>query len=78
MIRNDPDAAGQVLRERFFQQTSLELIKHTVSDQRMTVSVPPTLSEQQFAHNMEFELKFSDAVRGVTYQQAINPRWLGA
>jgi len=78
LIRNDPDAAGQVLRERFFQQTSLELIKHTVSDQRMTVSVPPTLSEQQFAHNMEFELKFSDAVRGVTYQQAINPRWLGA
>jgi NitT/TauT family transport system substrate-binding protein len=78
LIRNDPDTAGQVLREHFFKQTNLELVKHTVSDQRMTVAVPPTLSEQQFAHNIEFELKFSDAVRGVTYQQAVNPRWLGA
>ena len=78
LIRSDPDAAGQMLRDRYFQQTDVALIKRTVSDQRMTVSVPPTLSEQQFAHNMEFELKFSDAVRGVTYQQAINPRWLGS
>lgn len=78
LIRNDPGAAGQILQERYFLQTALELVKHTVSDQRMTVAVPPRLSEQQFAHNMEFELKFSDAVRGVTYQQAINPRWLGA
>ncbi|WP_271585126.1 ABC transporter substrate-binding protein [Bradyrhizobium sp. CCBAU 45389] len=77
LIRNDPAAAGQLLHDKYFQQTNVELIKHTVSDQRMTVSVPPTLSEQQFAHNIEFELKFSDAVRGVTYQQAINPRWLG-
>ncbi len=57
LIRSDPDAAGQVLRDRYFQQTDIAL-------------------EQQFAHNMEFELKFSDAVRGVTYQQAINPHWL--
>ena len=78
LIRTDPEAAGQFLRDKYFQQTNVALIKHTVADQRMTVSVPPTLSEQQFAHNMEFELRFSQDVRGVTYQQAINPRWLGA
>ncbi|MGL9621745.1 ABC transporter substrate-binding protein [Bradyrhizobium sp. U531] len=78
LIRSDPEAAGQMLHDRYFQQTDTALIKRTVSDQRTTVSVPPTLSEQQFAHNMEFELKFSDAVRGVTYRQAIDPRWLGA
>jgi NitT/TauT family transport system substrate-binding protein len=76
LIRNDPDAAGQFLREKYFQQTDVALIKRTVSDQRMTVSVPPTLSEQQFAHNMEFELKFSQEVSGVKYRQAIDPRWL--
>jgi NitT/TauT family transport system substrate-binding protein len=78
LIQSDPSVAGQVLHERYFQQTNVDLIKRTVSDQRMTVSVPPILSEQQFAHNIEFELKFSDAVRGVTYQQAINPRWLAS
>jgi NitT/TauT family transport system substrate-binding protein len=78
LIRNDPDTAGQFLHDRYFQQTGLELIKHTVSDQRMTVSVPPTLSEQQFEHNIEFELKFSQDVRGVAYRQAINPRWLAS
>ena len=78
LIRNDPDAAGQFLHDRYFQQTNIELIKHTVSDQRVTVSVPPTLSEQQFRHNIEFELKFSQEVRGVGYRQAINPRWLSS
>jgi len=56
--------------------TNLDLIKHTVSDQRMTVSVPPTLSEQQFRHNIEFELKFSQEVGGIAYRDAIDPRWL--
>jgi NitT/TauT family transport system substrate-binding protein len=40
--------------------------------------VPPTLSQAQFQHNIEFELKFSQEVRGVAYQQAINPRWLAS
>ena len=78
LIRNDPAAAGQFLHERYFQQTAIELIKRTVSDQRMTVAVPPALSEQQFQHNMEFELKFSQDVRGVAYRQAIDPRWLAS
>jgi NitT/TauT family transport system substrate-binding protein len=78
MIRNDPDAAGQAMHDRYFQQTSLDLIRHTVSDQRMTVSVPPTLSEQQFRHNIAFELKFSQEVSAVSYQQVINPRWLAS
>src|SRR4051812_18595890 len=30
LIRNDPDTAGQVLREHFFKQTNLELVKRTV------------------------------------------------
>jgi NitT/TauT family transport system substrate-binding protein len=78
LIRNDPDAAGRFLHERYFQQTNIGLIQHTVADQRATVAVPPTLSEQQFRHNIDFELKFSQDVRGVTYQQAINPRWLAS
>jgi len=76
LIKHDPDAAGQALHDTYFAQTSLELIKHSVSDQRATVSVPPTLSEQQFSENIAFELKFSQDVKGVAYQQAVNPRWL--
>lgn len=76
LIRNDPDAAGQFLHDKYFQRTDLALIKHTVSDQRITVSVPPELSEQQFQQNIEFELKFSQEVHDVTYRQVINPRWL--
>jgi NitT/TauT family transport system substrate-binding protein len=76
LIKDDSDAAGQFLHDAYFQQTSLELLKHTVRDQRATVSVPPTLSQQQFQHNIEFELRFSQEVKGVAYQQAINPRWL--
>ena len=76
LIKRDPDAAGQALHNKYFAQTSVELIKHAVSDQRGTVSVPPTLSEQQFAENIAFELKFSEQVKGVGYQQAIDPRWL--
>jgi NitT/TauT family transport system substrate-binding protein len=78
LIRDDPDAAGQFLHDKYFQQTNPDLIKHTVSDQRMTVSVPPTLSEQQFHHNIEFELKFSQEVRDVAYRDAIDPRWLSS
>ena len=78
LIRSDPDAAGQFLHDTYFQATSVELIKHAVSDQRMTVSVPPTLSQHQFQENIEFELKFSQEAKGVAYQQAINPRWLAA
>ncbi len=78
LIRKDPEAAGRVLHDRYFQQTGLELIKRAVSDQRMTVSMPPTLSEQQFAHNIEFELRFSQEVRGVSYRQVIDPRWLAS
>jgi NitT/TauT family transport system substrate-binding protein len=78
VIKNDPDAAGQLLHDAYFQQTSIDLLKHAVTDQRATVSVPPTLSQQQFQQNIEFELRFSQEVRGVTYQQAVNPRWLGS
>jgi NitT/TauT family transport system substrate-binding protein len=76
LIRKDPQAAGQFLHEAYFQKTSVDLLKHTVADQRITVAVPPTLSQAQFQHNIEFELKFSQEVKNVTYQQAINPRWL--
>jgi NitT/TauT family transport system substrate-binding protein len=76
LIRKDPQAAGQFLHEAYFQKTSVDLLKHTVADQRTTVAVPPTLSQAQFQHNIEFELKFSQEVKNVTYQQAINPRWL--
>lgn len=78
LIRNDPEAAGQFLHEAYFKQTSIDLLKHTVADQRATVAVPPTLSQAQFQHNIEFELKFSQEVRGVAYQQAVNPRWLAS
>lgn len=78
LIRSDPDSAGQALHDKYFQQMSRDLIKRVVSDQRMTVSVPPTLSQAQFQENIEFELKFSQEVRGVGYQQAINPRWLSS
>lgn len=76
LIRSDPQAAGQFLHNDYFQKTSPDLLKNTVRDQQATVSVPPTLSQAQFQHNIEFELKFSQDVKGVTYQQAINPRWL--
>jgi NitT/TauT family transport system substrate-binding protein len=78
LIRNDPAAAGQFLHDKYFQQTNADLIKHAVSDQRTTVSVPPTLSKPQFEENIAFELKFSQDVKGVTYEQAINARWLPA
>lgn len=78
LVRKDPEAAGQFLHDAYFQQTSADLLKHTVADQRATVSVPPTLSQQQFRQNIEFELKFSQEVANVSYQQAINPRWLTA
>jgi NitT/TauT family transport system substrate-binding protein len=76
LIRKNSDAAGQFMHDRYFKQTNLELIKHAVADQRTTVSVPPTLSEQQFQENIAFELKFSQDVKGVAYRQAIDPRWL--
>jgi NitT/TauT family transport system substrate-binding protein len=76
LIRKDPDAAGQFMHDKYFQQTNIDLIKHAVVDQRTTVSVPPTLSEQQFQQNIAFELKFSQDVKGVAYRQAIDPRWL--
>ena len=78
LIKKDPNAAGQFLHEAYFQQTSIDLLRNTVTDQRATVAVPPTLSQAQFQHNIEFELKFSQEVKGVAYQQAINPRWLGS
>jgi NitT/TauT family transport system substrate-binding protein len=76
LIRKDPDAAGQFMHDKYFQQTNIDLIKHAVADQRATVSVPPTLSEQQFQQNIAFELKFSQEVKDVAYRQAIDPRWL--
>lgn len=76
LIRNDPDAAGQFLHDVYFQQTSIDLIKHAVSDQRGTVAVPPTLTPQQFQQNIEFEARFSQEVGAVAYQAAINSRWL--
>jgi NitT/TauT family transport system substrate-binding protein len=76
LIRTNPNAAGQAMHDHFFQKTSAELIKRTVADQRLTVSVPPTLSQQQFAHNLAFELEFSQDIKGVAYRQVIDPRWL--
>jgi sulfonate transport system substrate-binding protein len=76
LIRKDPDAAGQFMHDKYFQQTNVDLIKHAVADQCATVSVPPTLSEQQFQQNIAFELKFSQDVKDVAYRQAIDPRWL--
>jgi sulfonate transport system substrate-binding protein len=76
LIRKDPDSAGQFMHDKYFQQTNIDLIKHAVADQRTTVSVPPTLSEQQFQQNIAFELKFSQDVKDVAYRQAIDPRWL--
>jgi NitT/TauT family transport system substrate-binding protein len=78
LIRSEPAAAGQFLHDQYFQQTSVDLIKHAVSDQRMTVSMPPTLSPQQFQQNIAFESKFSQEARGVAYREAIDPRWLGS
>jgi NitT/TauT family transport system substrate-binding protein len=64
--------------DRFFQKTSAKLIERTSADQRLTVSVLPTLSQQQFAHNLAFELKFSQDIKDVAYRQVIDPRWLSA
>jgi NitT/TauT family transport system substrate-binding protein len=76
LIRKDPNAAGQFLRDAYFAQTDLQLIQRAVSDQRATVSVPPTLSAQQFQQNIDFELRFGQDVKGVRYEAVINPRWL--
>ena len=78
LVKSDPVAAGRHLHDAYFQQTGLDLITHAVTDQRATVSVPPTLSRQQFQQNIDFELKFSQESKGVTYEQAIDPRWLAS
>jgi NitT/TauT family transport system substrate-binding protein len=76
LIRKDPEAAGQFLHDGYFQQTSVDVVKRAVTDQRMTVSVPPSLSQKQFEQNIEFELKFNPDVKDVAYRQAIDPRFL--
>jgi NitT/TauT family transport system substrate-binding protein len=76
LIKQDPRQAGKAMHGAFFQETSLDLIQTAVADQKSTVSVPPTLSEDQFQQNIEFELKFGQPVKGVTYASVINPAWL--
>jgi NitT/TauT family transport system substrate-binding protein len=76
LIRSDPAKAGALLREQFFPQIDLTLVQNAVSDQRATVALPPTLTQQQFAMNRDFMLKFGDDVKNVAYSDVIQPRWM--
>ena len=59
-----------------FVPQPVQVTDTAVTDQRMTVSVPPSLSQKQFEQNIEFELKFNPDVKDVAYRQAIDPRFL--
>ncbi len=78
LIKSSPKDAGKFLHDAFFPQTSLDLIVDTVTDQRPTVAVPPTLSHEQFQQNIDFELKFGQEVKAVSYDSVVNPRWLSS
>ena len=76
LIRLDPARAGALLHDQFFSQTEIALIQSAVSDQRTTVSVPPTLTERQFEQNRDFMMRFGDAVKQVAYGDVIDARWM--
>lgn len=76
MIQKDPKAAGEALHAKFYEKMNIDLIKRTVVDQAMTVMAPPTLTEEQFRHNIAFESMFVETVKSVGYKQVIDPRFL--
>ena len=76
LVRLDPARAGALLHDQFFSQTEIALIQSAVSDQRTTVSVPPTLTERQFEQNRDFMMRFGDAVKQVAYGDVIDARWM--
>ena len=76
LIHTDPRKAGTLLHDQFFPQTETALIENAVSDQRGTVSLPPTLTERQFDQNRDLMLQFGDAVNQVTYADVVDARWM--
>ena len=78
LVHSDPARAGKLLQAEFFKQTDVELIASTVSDQRATVAVPPVLTERQFEQNRDFMLRFGDAVKQVTFSDAVDAPWMKA
>lgn len=78
LIKQNPAEAGRLMRGEFFPETELALVQSTVGDQRTTVAVPPTLSQQQFDQNVEFMRRFEHDLKGVAYADVIDPRLLKA
>ncbi|MBA4788375.1 MAG: ABC transporter substrate-binding protein [Pseudomonadota bacterium] len=78
LVRNDPQQAGKVLHEQFFNKTDAALVVSTVVDQKATVAVPPVLTERQFEQNRDFMMRFGDAVKQVAYQDVMNTKWVKA
>ncbi|CAN7703583.1 ABC transporter substrate-binding protein [Neorhizobium sp. LjRoot104] len=78
LIHSDAAKAGAVMQSEFFAQTDARLVIDTVKDQATTVASPPTLTQAQFKQNVDFMLRFGHEVEKVSFDDAINAKWMGS
>lgn len=71
LIHGKPKEAAALVHDKFLQQTSLDLLEKTVTDQASAYPADMALTDAMFRQNVDFMQKFGEKTAGVSYGDVV-------